>query len=82
MNLISKSIAAIQAPGAMVTDSEQIKEFLQESDRNVFKQIRDHVIELTQEAQLKPLDIQCSACEHKYQQEINMDMTSFFDTAS
>jgi hypothetical protein len=82
MNLISKSIAAIQAPGAMVTDPEQIKEFLQESDRNVFKQIRDHVIELTQEAQLKPLDIQCSACEHKYQQEINMDMTSFFDTAS
>ena len=82
INLISKSIAAIQIPGAVVTDLEQIKEFLQESDRNLFRQIRDHVINLTQEAQIKPLNVECSECHHKYQQEINMDMTSFFDTAS
>lgn len=82
MNLISKSIAVIQVPGAAVTDTEQIKEFLEQSDRNMFKQIRDHVINLTQEAQIKPLDIECTECHHKYQQEINMDMTSFFDAAS
>ena len=82
MNLISKSIAAIQVPGAMVTNIEQIREFLQESDRTLFKKIRDHVIELTQAAQIKPLNVECSQCQHKYQQEINMDMTSFFDTAS
>jgi hypothetical protein len=82
MSLISKSIAAIQVPGAAVTDPEQIKEFLQETDRNVFKQIRDHVINLTQEAQIKPLDIECTECQHKYTQEINMDMASFFDSAS
>ena len=82
MTLICKSIVAIQIPGAVVTDTEQIKEFLSESDRNVFKQIRDHVIDLTQEAQIKPLEVECSECHHKYQQEINLDMTSFFDTAS
>jgi len=82
INLISKSIAAIQVPGAVVTDIEQIREFLQESDRTLFKKIRDHVIDLTQAAQIKPLNVACSECQHKYQQEINMDMTSFFDTAS
>ena len=82
INLISKSIAAIQVPGAVVTDIEQIREFLQESDRTLFKKIRDHVIDLTQSAQIKPLNVECSECQHKYQQEINMDMTSFFDTAS
>ena len=82
MNLISKSIAAIQVPGTVVTDPAQINEFLRESDRHIFKQIRDHVISLTQESQIKPLDIECTACHHKYQQEINMDMTSFFDNAS
>ena len=82
INLISKSIAAIQIPGAVVTDLEQIREFLQESDRTLFKKIRDHVIDLTQAAQIKPLNVECSASQHKYQQEINMDMTSFFDTAS
>ena len=82
INLISKSIAAIQIPGAVVTDIEQIREFLQESDRTLFKKIRDHVIDLTQKTQIKPLDVECSECHHKYQQEINMDMTSFFETAS
>jgi hypothetical protein len=82
INLISKSIAAIQVPGAVVTDVEQIKEFLQESDRTLFRKIRDHVIDLTQASQIKPLNVECSQCQHKYQQEINMDMTSFFDTAS
>ena len=82
INLISKSIAAIQVPGVVVTDIEQIKEFLQQSDRTVFRKVRDHVINLTQETQIKPLDVECSECHHKYQQEINMDMTSFFETAS
>lgn len=82
MSLISKGIAAIQAPGAVVTDPAQIEEFMRECDRNLFKQIRDHVIELTQESQIKPLDISCTACQHEYQQEINLDMTSFFDNAS
>jgi hypothetical protein len=82
MNLISKSIAAIQVPGATVTDPEQIKEYLQETDRQVFTKIRDHVINLTQEAQIKPLNVECTECHHKYTQEINMDMASFFDSAS
>jgi hypothetical protein len=82
INLISKSIAAIQVPGAVVTDTDQIKEFLHHCDRNVFKKIRDHVIELTQQVQIKPLDVECTECSHHYTQEINLDMTSFFDSAS
>ena len=82
INLISKSIAAIQIPGAVVVDFEQIKEFLRESDRSLFRKIRDHVIELTQSSQIKPLNVECTECQHQYQQEMNMDMTSFFDNAS
>jgi len=82
INLISKSIAAIQIPGAVVNDVEQIKEFLHQCDRSVFKQIRDHVIDLTQKGQIKPLDVECTACSHHHTQEINLDMTSFLDSAS
>jgi len=80
--LISKSIAAIQIPGAVVTDVEQIKDFLHHCDRTLFKQIRDRVIELTQAAQIPPLDVECTECHNKYKQEVNMDMASFFDSAS
>jgi hypothetical protein len=82
INLISKSIAAIQIPGAVVTDVEQIKDFLHHCDRTLFKQIRDRVIELTQAAQIPPLDVECTECHNKYKQEVNMDMASFFDSAS
>jgi hypothetical protein len=82
INLISKSIAAIQIPGAVVTDTEQIKDFLHHCDRTLFKQVRDRVIALTQQGQIQPLDVECTECHHKYKQEINMDMASFFDSAS
>ena len=82
INLISKSIAAIQIPGAIVTDNDQIKDFLHHCDRTLFKQVRDRVIDLTQQGQIPPLDVECTECHHKYKQEINMDMASFFDSAS
>ena len=82
INLISKSIAAIQIPGAIVTDNDQIKDFLHHCDRTLFKQVRDHVIDLTQQGQIPPLDVECTECHHKYKQEVNMDMASFFDSAS
>jgi hypothetical protein len=28
------------------------------------------------------LNVECTECHHKYTQEINMDMASFFDSAS
>jgi hypothetical protein len=82
INLISKNISSIQIPGAVVTDVEQIKDFLHHCDRTLFKQVRDRVIELTQEGQIPPLDVECTECHHKYKQELNMDMASFFDSAS
>jgi bacterioferritin-associated ferredoxin len=82
INVISKNISAIIAPGIVVTDADQIEEFLRNCDRSVYNQVRDHVINLNQETQLSPLKIQCAECEHQYEQPMNLDMASFFDSAS
>ena len=82
ISVISKNISAIMAPGIVVTDSDQIEEFLRNCDRSVYHQVRDHVINLNQETQLSPLKIQCVECEHQYEQPMNLDMASFFDSAS
>jgi hypothetical protein len=82
ISVISKNISAIIAPGIVVTDSDQIEEFLRNCDRSVYHQVRDHVINLNQETQLSPLKIQCVECEHQYEQPMNLDMASFFDSAS
>ena len=82
VNLIAKGIAAIKIPSAVVDDTDSIKEFLLNCDNTLFKKIRDHVIDLTQQTQLQPLNIQCSECNHQYQQDINLDLASFFGSAS
>ncbi len=79
---ITQSIAVIKTPGAAVTESEYIYEFLKNCDRAVFNRLRDHAIELRQHSEVQPVAIKCSNCEHEYQQPFTLDMSSFFADAS
>jgi hypothetical protein len=76
------SISSIRAPGAIVNEIEHIQEFLLNCDRKLFSLIRDHVIDLRQSSELKPLEIVCGNCSHSYRQTLTLDMTSFFEPAS
>ncbi len=73
-----QSINYIQTPDAMVQNTEQINEFLHNCERSIFESIREHVIELRDVTELKPLKIKCNECQHEYEQPFTLDMTSFF----
>ena len=79
---ISRSITEIRAPGAIVTEQPYIEEFILNCDRAVFNQIKDHVIKMRSESELKPLEIVCPSCTHQYQQIFTLDMANFFVAAS
>ena len=79
---MSQSISAVKTPEALVTEPEYIAEMLANCDRKMFTQIRDHVINMKEDAEIKPLRIACSECKHEYSQPFTLDMTSFFDSAS
>jgi hypothetical protein len=76
------SISGIRTPGAIVSETEHIQEFLVNCDRKLFNLIRDHVINLRQVSELTPLSITCDNCQHEYKQTVTLDMTSFFEPAS
>lgn len=82
MRALKHSISAIRTPDAVVTDPDHIEEFLRFSDRTVFVKIRDHAVALRASTELKPVHITCSACNHEYDQALNLDLSSFFETAS
>ena len=84
VNALKYSIAGIKTPTALVTEPEFIQEFLNNCDRTLFNQIRDHVIDVKAEAEMQPFEIQCpeQECKNKYMQTITLDMTSFFEDAS
>ena len=82
LKTIAQSISAIKTPDALVTEIEYIFEFLNNCDSKLFAQLRDYVIALKQASEIKPIDLACPECSHKYTQPFTLDMTSFFGTAS
>ena len=79
---LSQSIAAIKTPQALVSEPQFIEEFLQQCDRKLFNQIRDHIVDLKARAEMQPMKLVCPSCSHSYEQAITLDMTSFFEPAS
>lgn len=82
LSTIARSIRAVKSPDAMVTDYDQIYEFLRNCPKAVWEQIRDKSIELREASEIKPLSVKCPHCEHEYEQSFTLNMSNFFETAS
>lgn len=82
MTAMAQSISAIRTNTATTHEQEHILDFLKNCDRSLFTRIRDHVIGLRQQAELKPLRLTCPSCQEKYEQTITLDMANFFGSAS
>lgn len=79
---LAGNIIAIRTPDSFVTDKQHIQEYLNNCDREVYAKIRDHVIDLRQQTDIKPIKITCDSCKEIYEQPINLEMSSFFGNAS
>lgn len=79
---ITASIAGIKTPNSLVTEPEFVEEFLNNCDRKLYNEIKDHVIGLRQQGEIPPMKITCQECSTPYEQGITMDQTNFFGTAS
>lgn len=79
MDLISHSVEYIKTPTVTVDNREFILDFLRNCDKKVYTAIRDHSSKLREEAEIKPMPVKCTNCEHEYKQEITLNPTDFFD---
>ena len=78
LTTLAQSISTIRAAADVVNDEQYITEFLKNSDRKVYNAIRDHVIKIKEESELKPLKLKCQECEHDYESRFTLDMSNFF----
>jgi rubredoxin len=79
---LAQSIALVKTPTAQVSEFDHIAEWLVNCDRKTFAEIRDYIIENKQKSELQPMHIQCSNCNHEYDQPFTLNMTDFFEGAS
>jgi hypothetical protein len=82
VRVLSISISSIRTPAILVTEARWIEEFLSNCDRSAFGAIRDHVVGLREQTDLKPMTMICTACTAEYQQRLNLDQSGFFAVAS
>jgi hypothetical protein len=82
VDALGQSVAAIKTPTALVTEQQYIQEFLKNCDRQLFNQIRDHIIAQKNMSEIQPLTIRCPACSSEYRQALTLDMSNFFAPAS
>ena len=82
VDALAQCVSMIRTPQAQVTEMEYIREFLANTESRIFNEIRDHVIGLRGATDLPPLKIQCSNCEHRYEQPVTLDQSFFFADAS
>ena len=79
---LAQSIGAIKTPEALVSEPEYIKEFLNNCDRALFNRIRDFIIDVKGQAEMQPVKVVCDKCNHEFEQQLTLDMSSFFEVAS
>ncbi len=82
IRVLAISIGSIRTPATLVTEAKWIEEFLANCDRTAFGAIRDHVVGLREQTDLKPMTLTCTACKAEYQQRLNLDQSGFFAVAS
>lgn len=79
---IAKMIDKVVTPSGVVTELEYISEWLNNCDKNTFNSIRDRVLELKEQSEIKPVQIVCDECGNEYPQPFTLDMSNFFEDAS
>jgi hypothetical protein len=79
IDLITKTIEYIKTPMGIVFESVHIEEFLRNCDKNMFNIIKDTNLKLRDSSDTKPLHISCMHCQHEYDQQFTINITTFFD---
>jgi hypothetical protein len=82
ISALSKSISSIRTDDVIVTDEQQIHEFLDNCPTAMFTAIRDAAVAKRQAGSMKPLKLTCSHCNKQYDQILTLDLSNFFVPSS
>lgn len=82
VDIIAGCIRQIDTPDGSVNDAKQIKEFVDNSPKEIFDHLQDHIKKMKSNNELEPMKVKCSSCEHEYSQPVAMDQSSFFGSRS
>lgn len=81
VSMVTDSVTKVILPdGTEVTDTNEIKEFIEHADVRLFKQITAVSKKVADAANLEPIKVTCQneECKHEYETPLSFDYSSFF----
>ena len=86
MESMIMAVTAIKVGEQVVTDRNQITEFMNNADRKIFNKVREFLTALRSQSEMKPLKIKCRPdtcgdkknCPKEFEQPFTLDMSNFF----
>jgi hypothetical protein len=66
VDVISDCIVKIETPNGSSTDKDQIKEFINNSSKDIFEKISKHVSDIKDKLDLKATNVQCGECSKTF----------------
>lgn len=82
VDIIADCITKIETPDGTETDKRQIKEFINNTSKEVFEVISGHLQQMKASIELKAKDVKCGGCEKEYNLPVTMDQANFFAVGS
>jgi hypothetical protein len=81
VQIVSECITKIETPNGSVTDQVTIKDFIDNTSKDIFEKISKHVQGLKEKIDFKP-HVKCRECEKDYDLPVTMDQANFFAVRS
>lgn len=80
LTALAHSIMMVKDGDTVVSDANHIAEFVKNADRATFNKIRDFIVKIKTDTELKPLKITCQndECKKEYEAPFSMDSANFF----
>lgn len=82
VELLAGSVEYIETnEGEKVADSKFIKEFFDNAETKIVKEVQKELSEITAQSKLPNLKVSCDSCEKEHELNIEFDYASFFDNS-
>ena len=78
IDTIADVVTAIETPQGKTENKDQIRDFLNNCDKEVFQGLTDHLADIKGRQGIPDQHVKCESCAHKWDLPVTMDQANFF----
>ena len=78
IDTIADVVTAIETPQGKTDNKDQIRDFLNNCDKEIFQGLTDHLSDIKGRQGIPDQHVKCEACNHEWDLPVTMDQANFF----